>query len=90
MLSVSLIYKDADDNAKLCKPEQQKHRPHLLEPRSSRELAWDMPVDGENMVGEEKPDMGCAVEGEKVGVRSRAQEMGISKRWLTPGPHIRN
>ena len=31
---------------------------HLLDPRSRRELAFDMPVDGENAIGEEKPDRG--------------------------------
>lgn len=32
----------------------------LLDPRSSRELAFDMPVDGENAIGEEKPERGSA------------------------------
>lgn len=33
---------------------------HLLDPRSRRELAFDMPVDGENAMGEEKPERGSA------------------------------
>lgn len=33
---------------------------HLLDPRSRRELAFDMPVDGENAIGEEKPERGSA------------------------------
>lgn len=32
----------------------------LLDPRSNRELAFDMPVDGENAMGGEKPERGCA------------------------------
>ena len=35
---------------------------HLLDPRSKREFAFDMPVDGENAIGEEKPDRGSAAE----------------------------
>lgn len=30
----------------------------LLDPRSRREFAFDMPVDGENAIGEEKPERG--------------------------------
>lgn len=33
---------------------------HLLDPRSRRELAFDMPVGGENVIGEEKPERGSA------------------------------
>lgn len=33
---------------------------HLLEPRSKRELAFDIPVVGEKVMGEEKPDSGSA------------------------------
>ncbi len=35
---------------------------HLLDPRSRREFAFDMPVDGENAIGEEKPDRGSAAD----------------------------
>lgn len=35
---------------------------HLLEPRSRREFALDMPVDGENAIGEEKPERGSAAD----------------------------
>lgn len=33
---------------------------HLLDPRSRREFAFDMPVGGENAIGEEKPERGSA------------------------------
>lgn len=33
---------------------------HLLEPKSKRELAFDIPVVGEKVMGEEKPDSGSA------------------------------
>lgn len=33
---------------------------HLLEPRSRSELAFDIPVDGENAIGDEKPERGSA------------------------------
>lgn len=33
-------------------------RPHLLDPRSRREFAFDMPVGGENVMGDEKPERG--------------------------------
>lgn len=33
----------------------------LLEPRSRSELAFDIPVDGENAIGDEKPERGSAV-----------------------------
>lgn len=42
----------------------------LLDPRSSRELALDMPPGGEKVIGEEKPDRGSpAVLGTDGGVR---------------------
>lgn len=42
----------------------------LLEPRSRREFAFDMPVDGENAIGEEKPERGsAALLGTRGGVR---------------------
>lgn len=34
---------------------------YLLEPRSRRELAFDIPVDGEKAIGEEKPERGGPV-----------------------------
>lgn len=36
---------------------------HLLDPRSRREFAFDMPVGGENVIGEEKPERGSAANG---------------------------
>lgn len=33
-------------------------RAHLLDPRSRREFAFDMPVGGENVIGDEKPERG--------------------------------
>lgn len=33
-------------------------RSHLLDPRSRREFAFDMPVGGENVIGDEKPERG--------------------------------
>lgn len=45
---------------------------HLLDPRSKREFAFDMPVDGENAIGEEKPDRGSAAEkGRRQSVNSQ-------------------
>lgn len=41
---------------------------HLLDPRSRRELAFDMPVDGENAMGEENPERGSAAK-RRGGVR---------------------
>lgn len=42
----------------------------LLDPRSSRELAFDMPADGEKAIGEEKPERGSpALLGTSGGVR---------------------
>lgn len=38
---------------------------HLLDPRSKREFAFDMPVDGENVIGEEKPERGRAANRER-------------------------
>lgn len=49
----------------------------LLDPRSRRELAFDMPVDGENAIGEEKPDRGSTVLlGIKGGVRRLTLPLG--------------
>lgn len=39
----------------------------LLDPRSSRELALDMPSVGEKAIGEEKPDRGSPAELDKAG-----------------------
>lgn len=41
----------------------------LLDPRSRRELAFDMPPVGEKAIGEEKPDRGSPVLGRAGGVR---------------------
>lgn len=38
------------------------HVSHLLEPRSRREFALDMPPGGEKVMGEEKPERGSPAE----------------------------
>lgn len=35
---------------------------HLLDPRSRSEFALDMPLGGENVMGEEKPERGSAAD----------------------------
>lgn len=49
----------------------------LLDPRSRREFAFDMPVDGENAIGEEKPERGsAALLGTRGGVRRLTLPLG--------------
>lgn len=48
----------------------------LLEPRSRRELALDIPVDGEKTMGEERPERGRAVEETGEGVKRLALPLG--------------
>lgn len=49
----------------------------LLDPKSKRELALDMPVVGENAIGEEKPDIGNpAVLGTRGEVRRLTLPLG--------------
>lgn len=46
----------------------------LLDPRSSKELAFDMPVDGEKAMGEEKPERGSPA---LLGTRGEARRLTL-------------
>lgn len=58
----------------------------LLDPRSRRELAFDMPVDGENAMGDEKPERGSAeLLGTRGGVRRLTLPLGspqLPRQWM--------
>lgn len=54
----------------------------LLDPRSRREFAFDMPVEGENAIGEEKPERGStALLGTRAGGR-RTLPLGSPKEVM--------